>query len=118
LEAGCRAMINRYRAGQSAHERLLDVIASVRARWRMKLALRGLAIVASVGLIAFIMSAIGLERMGFSPAAVIAFRLLVFGSIAVLTVRYLIMPLMKRVSDEQVALYLEEHEPTLEASVL
>src|SRR5690606_6796030 len=46
------------------------------------------------------------------------FRIIVFGVLAALTVRYLVLPLMRRVSDEQVALYLEEHEPTLEASVL
>ena len=31
---------------------------------------------------------------------------------------FLVRPLMRRVSDEQVALYLEEHEPTLEATII
>src|SRR4029078_13192759 len=33
-------------------------------------------------------------------------------------VRYLIRPLLRRASDEHVALYLEEHEPSLDAAVL
>ncbi|MGH7505364.1 MAG: hypothetical protein ACRELX_06920 [Longimicrobiales bacterium] len=112
-------MINRYRAGDpSAHERLIDVIRHIRGRWRLKLALRGLAIVASAGLIAFILSAIGLERFGFSAGAIVAFRVIVFGVLLGLTVRYLVLPLVRRVSDEQVALYLEEHEPSLQAAVL
>jgi len=100
------------------HEDVLRVVKQVRARYRTRVALKGLAIVLGSGLLAFVISVWGLERLRFTPQSVIAFRTLVWLSVAVLTGRYLVWPLMRRVSDEQAALYLEEHEPTLESSIV
>ena len=111
-------MINRSVLSASAQAQLVTVIAEVRARWRMKVALRGLAIVCGVGVIALLLSAFGLEKLNFTPGAVIAFRALTWLTLAVLVVQYLIRPFMRRISDETIALYLEEHEPTLQAAVL
>ena len=97
---------------------LVRVIREVRNRWRLKLALRGLAVVLAVGVLAFLASAYGLEFFRFSPSSVIAFRLLTYAALAGLMIWFLVLPLTKRVSDERVALYLEEHEPSLEAAVL
>ena len=111
-------MINRSSLSDSAQIRLMEIIADLRSRWRMKIALRGLAIVAAAGVFALLVSAVGLERFGFTPAAVVAFRVLTYLTIVVLAVQYVIRPLMRKVTDETIALYLEEHEPTLEATVL
>jgi hypothetical protein len=111
-------MINRSSLSDSAQTQLMAIIADLRSRWRMKIALRGAAIVAAAGVFALLVSAIGLERFGFSPTAIIAFRILTYLTIIVLAVRYLIRPVMRNVSDESIALYLEEHEPTLEETVL
>jgi hypothetical protein len=111
-------MINRSSLSDSAQIRLMEIIADLRSRWRMKIALRGLAIVAAAGVFALLISAVGLERFGFTPAAVVAFRILTYLTIAALVVQYLIRPLMRKVTDDTIALYLEEHEPTLEATVL
>ena len=99
-------------------EDLVGVIRRVRNRWRARIALRGLAVVLAAGLAAFLVSSYGLEFFRFSSGSVVAFRLLTWLTVAGLAFWYLVRPLTRRVSDERVALYLEEHEPSLDASVL
>ena len=97
---------------------LVGVIRRVRNRWRMRIALRGLAIVLAAGLAAFLVSSYGLEVFRFSSGSVIAFRALTWLTLAGLAFWYVVRPLARRVPDERVALYLEEHEPSLDASLL
>ena len=99
-------------------EELVRVIRQVRNRWRLKIVLRGATVMVGAGVIAFLMSAYGLEYFRFSAPAIIAFRLLTYAALTALFVRALVMPLSQRVSDERVALYLEEHEPSLQAAVV
>ena len=98
--------------------KLLDVIRQVRRRWRMKLALRGAVGVAALGLLVFLVSARALEAARFTPQAIITFRIVLAAVIAGLVAYLLVRPLLRRVRDEQVAMYLEEHEPTLQASII
>ena len=103
----------------TARSALMDVIRQVRKRWRMKLALRG--VVRFVGA-----HGAGAHRVGVRPRVAAlqsrrhsrrsasAVGLAVFASAA----WFLVRPLLRKVSDEQVALYLEEHEPTLEATII
>ena len=99
-------------------EDLVGVIRRVRNRWRVRIALRGLAVVLAAGLGAFLASSYGLEFFRFSSGSVVAFRLLTWLTVAGLAFWCLVRPLTRRVPDERVALYLEEHEPSLDASVL
>jgi hypothetical protein len=82
------------------------------------MAFRGLSIVLGAGFLAFLISAYGLEAARFSPMAVTALRVLAWGVVILLTFLFLVRPLVRRVSDQQVALYLEEQEPSLEAAIL
>ena len=100
------------------HGDLVRVVRHVRGRWRLKIAMRGSAIVLGASILALLLSAYGLEYFRFSPAAVIAFRVLTYVVLAGLAVMFLVRPLLRRASEEQVALYLEEHEPSLQAAVL
>jgi len=77
-----------------------------------------MAIVFGAGLLAFLLSVYGLEVARFSASSVMWFRGILWFVVAGLTTRFLLWPLARRVSDEQAALYLEENEPSLEASVL
>jgi hypothetical protein len=97
---------------------LLEIIRHVRRRWRLKLALRGALTVLGVGALVFIASASALEAARFSEGAILAARILLAVAMAALVALFFVRPLLKRVSDEQVALYLEEHEPSLEASIV
>ena len=103
----------------SAHRTdLLNVIRRVRNRWRLKLALRGVVIVVAGTLLALFLSASSLEALRFSPAAIISFRLIAFGIFGALAYVGLVRPLQRRVTDSQVAMYLEECDPTLQAAIL
>ena len=94
-----------------ARHDLLRLIGRVRWRWRTRLLLHGAAIVLGALLAAMLLSAYGLERVNFSPTAILVARVLTAVLVLALAVRYLAVPLLRRVSDAQVALYVEEHEP-------
>ncbi|MGD2067951.1 MAG: hypothetical protein PVI57_04640 [Gemmatimonadota bacterium] len=97
---------------------VLGIIRRVRRRWRLRILLRGLSITLAAALAAFLLSAWALEAVRFSAGAVAALRVVAWGLVAVVGVAFLVRPLLRRVGDRQVALYLEEHEPSLEASIL
>jgi hypothetical protein len=97
---------------------LLDVIGSVRRRWRQRLALRGVVAVVAGTLVALFLSASSLEALRFSPAAIVAFRVIAAVVFAALVWYFLARPVRRRVSDSQVAMYLEERDPSLEAAIL
>jgi hypothetical protein len=103
---------------QTGYDELRDVIRGVRRRWRMKVGLRGAAIVLATGLFALAVSAYAMDHFRYEPWAVTSFRLFAYVALAALATRFLVVPLWGRVPDERVALYLEEHEPSLQAAVL
>ncbi|UCG86331.1 MAG: DUF4175 family protein [Gemmatimonadota bacterium] len=102
----------------SSHSDLIGMIRSVRNRWRLRIVLRGLGILLAGGIVSFLISAYGMDYFRFTPAAVAVFQVLTYGTLMALLVRFLIIPLARKVSDERVALYLEEHEPSLHGYVL
>ncbi|HEY3119862.1 MAG TPA: DUF4175 family protein, partial [Vicinamibacteria bacterium] len=102
----------------SRYEELRRVIHAVRLRWRLKVALRGAAIVLVTGLLTFGVAAYAMDHFRYEPWAVSSFRLFAWVALLALATRFLVLPLWGRVSDGRVALYLEEHEPSLQAAVL
>jgi hypothetical protein len=104
--------------GGRTRQELVDVIRQVRSRWRAKLLLRGGIIVVGGGLLALGLASWGLQTYKFSPASVVGFRAAVIGIFLALVALWFIRPLRKRVSDLQVALYVEEHEPSLQQAIL
>jgi hypothetical protein len=97
---------------------LLAVIRAARRRWRLRVLLHGLAWVAVGGLATVLIAAWGVDHFRFAAPALTAFRVLVWGTIAGLFAWRVLRPLARRVTDEQVALYLEEHESSLDGAVL
>jgi hypothetical protein len=97
---------------------LVAVIRTARRRWRLRVLLHGLAIVGVGGVLAAVIAAWGADHFRFSPSALIAFRTLLWGTVAVLFVRFVLWPLRRRITERQIALYLEEHEPSLDGAVL
>ncbi len=94
------------------------IIGDVRARWRRKLLVRGLFRLLLGGAAVLIGAGMALEALRFTPQAILIFRVVTVAAIAALAAWWLGRPLTRRVSDEQVALYLEEHEPSLNALLL
>lgn len=99
-------------------EALRRTIREVRRRYRLRVALRGAAICVLATLLIFLVSAYGLDRFRYSPWAVAAFRVFAYATVLGLLARFLALPLLSRASDEQVALYVEEHEPSLDAALV
>src|SRR5579863_5901649 len=106
------------RRGPMDHQELVRIVRQVRSRWRTKLLLRGGFILVGGGLLALILASWGLHAAKFSPAAVFGFRIAIFGIFAALAWLWLVRPLRRQVTDMQVALYVEEHDPTLQAAML
>ena len=111
-------MFDNLRRRSSSQTSLLDIISEVRTRWRMKLALKGALSVAAIAFGLFLLAAYGMEWARFSGASIIAARVVMLVVLAVSAYWFLFRPLRRRVTDEQVALYLEEHEPSLQATLL
>src|SRR6187401_739410 len=102
----------------AARQELVDVIRQVRKRWRTRMLLRGGIIIVVGALAAIAIASLGLQTYKFSPQSVTGFRIGVFTVFALLIAAWLVRPMRKRASDLQVALYVEEHEPQLQASIL
>src|SRR5262245_46869616 len=94
---------------------VLEIVSEVRSRWPLTLALRGALWIAVIGFALFLVTAYLLEWLRFSDVSIIGARVLMVVATVGLVVWFLVRPLRRRVTDEQVALYLEEHEPTLQA---
>jgi len=102
----------------SHHDDLLQIIRDVRSRWRWKVVLRSVTVLVGAALLALLAAAYGLEQFRFSPASIIAFRVVMYVVLVSLGWFFFVRPLGRRVSDQQVALYLEEHEPSLQEILL
>ena len=103
---------------EASATQLLDVVDGVRRRWRLARVLRGAAI-AVVSLVALLLaSALLLAAVSYAPNAVIAARIIAGVVATVLVVRFVVRPFLPRPRAEQVALYVEEHEPSLEGALV
>src|SRR5262245_35453485 len=103
-------MLEYLRRSSASPTNLMEIIAEVRTRWRLKLALRGALWIAVIGFALFLLTAYSLEWARFSTGSIIGARVLMVLAALGLLAWFLVRPLRRRVSDEQVALYLEEHE--------
>ena len=101
-----------------ARAELIRVIEDVRKRWRMKVALRGALIVLAGIVLTLVLASSGLQALAFAPKAILTFRVLVFAAIAALVGFWLFRPLRRTVTDDQVALYIEEQDPSLKEELI
>src|SRR3954463_11059747 len=102
----------------SSPRTLLDIIQQARSRWRMKLALRGVVRVAAIAFVLLLVAAYGLNWARFTATSILVARVALFVTLLAAVAWFLVKPLRRKVTDEQVALYLEEHEPSLQATLL
>ena len=99
-------------------DEILRAIRHVRNRWRLRVALRSVAVLLAAALGTLLVSSYGLELYRFSPGAIVGFRVVTYLALLGFGWWFFIRPISRRVSDERVALYLEEHEPSLQVTVL
>ena len=105
-------------SGGRQHAELVEVIRRVRSRWRTKLLLRGGIVIVGGALLALLLASLGLQVLKFSALSIVGFRVLTLVVFALLVALWFVRPLRRRVSDMQVALFVEEHEPSLQAAIL
>ncbi len=94
------------------------IIADVRRRWRLKLALRGATSALALIVLLLVAAAVGVQYGRYDPTVILSLRVLLVAALAAVGWVFVARPLRRRVSDEQVALYLEEHEPELESALV
>src|ERR1700704_3572658 len=98
-----RRLARRADRGASVAQRGLGrVIHSVRRRWRLKIALRGAALLVAPGLATFAVSAYAMDHFRYEPWAVTAFRLFAYVTLLALAGRFLVVPLWARVTEDRV----------------
>src|SRR5688572_31287793 len=111
-------MFDKLRHQSASSPTLLDIIAEVRRRWRIKLLMRGAVSLAGMAFLLLVAAAYGMEAAGFSATSILVGRIVLAAALVACAAWFLIRPLRRSVTDEQVALYLEEHEPSLQATLL
>ena len=99
-------------------DELHRVIRLVRNRYRLRVLLAGALIFLVGAFVLLVFSAILLEQFRFGSTAVVAVRIGFYLVLGGLLLRYLVFPLTRRLSDGDIALYIETHEPTLQAALL
>ena len=105
-------------AGGASVAQVGAVVHYVRRRWRMARVLRGLAIALAAVLVLVVASAFVLEATKYAPAVVVGSRVVVALMAIALVAWLVVLPMLPRPRDEQVALYVEEHEPSLEGALV
>lgn len=101
-----------------ADQDLLTTIRRVRGRWKLALVLRGAIICVAALLLLIALSALGFAQLGFTPGTITGLRIAV-GLIGMAVLAWaVVLPAMRRVSDEKVALYIEEREPALQSVLI
>ena len=74
---------------------LHQIINEVRARWRMKLALRGIAWASGVSVALFLLAAYAMEWARFTPVSIIGARVLLAAAILASIYYFLLRPLRR-----------------------
>src|SRR5262245_7093312 len=97
---------------------LQNIVMDVRRRWRTRRALNGVATASGVILIVFLITANVIGKGTPDQGAIMIARLIVLAAAAAAMIWFALRPLFYRVSDERVALYIEEREPSLRAALL
>ena len=99
-------------------DQLLASLAVLRRQWRQRILLEALAWVALAVVIGLVV-AFAISR--FTPSdgpALVAIRVLAYGLIVGTLIRFLVVPLARRTSDQRFAMYVEDHAPELRQSLI
>lgn len=101
-----------------ATDRVAGIIQLVRRRWRLRHVIAGLAVVLGLTLVMLWLAALAMERAGFSEASITWARVVVAVVTITVGLRWIVWPLVRRLSDGRVALYAEERIPSLDGALM
>src|SRR5580692_2211815 len=97
---------------------LASVVSGVRNRWRLKHALAGATITVAVGFVALALSAYATRALHYGDASLWIFRAFSLAAILGCAARFIVRPLRAAPRDALVALYIEEHESSMDGAVI
>ncbi len=95
-----------------------DVIRHTRSRWRLKTGLAGTVVVLAAGLFLVLLASLLLNYLRFDPGVITVVSVVMYLLLLAFAAHWLLTPLTQPLPDQQVALYLEEHEPDLDGAVV
>jgi hypothetical protein len=98
----------------NSYEGLLSRIRMVRRRWRMQKLVKGVALFLIAAIALLILGIWGANLLGFKSGAVWAMRFVTAGATVYVALRFFVAPFRRRISDIQIAQYIEERYPDLE----
>ncbi|MFN8572440.1 MAG: DUF4175 family protein [Gemmatimonadaceae bacterium] len=110
-----RALVRRE---ASPTQRLLNAVQLVRRRWRLRHAMVGATVVTGIAVAVLVAVALGMQQNGFSAGSIAASRVVVGVAVLAAVVWYVLVPWLRRVPDERVALYVEERVPQLDGAMV
>src|SRR3954465_6551738 len=93
-----------------ASQEVLGVVRGVRTRYRAKIALRGAAIVVAGTWVTLALATYAANALRYSDNAILGARILAVLVAVGLAAWFLVRPLLPKLGDDRVALYVEEHE--------
>lgn len=95
------------------HAQIAHILATVRRRWVLRRLLRGLiGFTVATGVIG-LLAVLVMNGLHFAPAVVTGVRVGSYVLLAVAFGLFVGLPLVRRVTETRLALYVEEHEPSL-----
>ncbi len=97
---------------------LAPLLGSARRRWRLRHLAVGVAITVSAVVVVVTLASTALEAARFTANAIIVARVLLTLVTALVVGRWVAWPLLRRLPDDRLALYLEERVPQLSGAVL
>jgi hypothetical protein len=98
----------------NSYESLLARVRQVRRRWRSQVWVKGISLFLVSAIALLVLGVWGADLFGFKASAVWVMRLLTGGTVLFVAWYFLYVPLHVRVTDVQVAQYIEENYPQLE----
>ena len=104
-------------APRSSYDDLLRVIRRVRNRWRTRRLILGFTVVGAAAVLVVGVSSAAMDALRYAPWVVRALQAAAWLTFGAAVWRFVVRPLRSRVTDEQVARYVEEHDPSLRETV-
>ena len=97
---------------------LLGAVRGARLRWRLRRALLGGALAITGSVLVLTLLAYTLDKLAYGDTSVIVSQVIALAVILALFWFLLVRPLLPRPTDAQMAHFIEEHEPSLDAALL
>jgi hypothetical protein len=98
----------------TTYQSLLSQVRQVRRKWRLQALVRGASLLLACTVAMLILGVWGADLFGFKPAAVWFMRVITGAALLYVAYRFFVAPLLQRVSDVQIAQYIEERYPQLQ----